>query len=90
MGKLPVNILLYFNRKFAGKLVVNHNYRVSGSQILIALFSLTVPNFVVFFRLLNEDIKNVLKTDIFLLQVGFTSDFVTYGPFNLCFCQFKF
>jgi len=49
-------------------------------QILTPLFSLTVPNFVVFFMLLvkkfNEDSKNVLKTVIFLLQVGFTRDFV--------------
>jgi len=39
----------------------------------------TVPNFVVFFRLLNrkfnEDFKNVLKTVIFVPQMGFTGDF---------------
>jgi len=43
------------------------------------LFSLTVLDFVVFFMLLdrkfNEDSKNVLKTVIFSLQVGFTGDF---------------
>jgi len=40
-----------------------------------------VPNFVVFFRLLdrkfNENFKNVLKTVIFLVQVGFIGDFVS-------------
>jgi len=63
-------------------------------QILTPLFSLTVPNFVVFLRLLdrkfNENSKNVLKIVIFLLQVGFTGDFVSDCPFKLCFCQFKF
>jgi len=43
------------------------------------LFTLTVLNFVVFFRSLNrkfnEDSNNVLKTVIFLLQVGFTGQF---------------
>jgi len=43
----------------------------------------------VFFRLLdrkfNEDSKNVLKTLIFSLQVGFTSDFVLDCHFKLCF-----
>jgi len=57
-------------------------------QTVAPLFSLTVPNFVVFFRLLdskfNEDFKNVLKTVIFLLQVRFTDDFVSYCPFKLC------
>jgi len=50
-------------------------------QILTPLFSLTVPNFVMFFRLLksqfNEDSKNVLETVIFSLQVSLASDFVT-------------
>jgi len=50
-------------------------------QTLIPLFLLTVPNFVVFFRLLDrkfdEDLKNVLKTVIFLLQIGFTGYFVS-------------
>jgi len=63
-------------------------------QILTPLFSPTVPNFVVFFRLLNtkfnEDSKNVLKTVIFLLQVGFTANFVPDCFFKLCFWQFKF
>jgi len=44
-------------------------------KILTPLFSLTVPNVVIFFRLLdrkfNEDSKNLLKTAIFSLQVGF-------------------
>jgi len=43
----------------------------------------------IFFRLLdrkfNEDSKNVLKTVIFLLQVGFTGDFVSDSPFKLFF-----
>jgi len=37
----------------------------------------------------NEDSKNVLKTVIFLLQVGFIGDFVPDCPFKLCFWQFK-
>jgi len=48
--------------------------------------SLTVPNFVVFLRLLdgkfNEDFKNVLKTVIFLLQVE-TGNFVLDCHFKL-------
>jgi len=43
-------------------------------QIFTPFFFLTVPNFVVFFRLLNrkfnENFKNELKTVIFSLQVG--------------------
>jgi len=43
-------------------------------QILTPLFSLTVQNFVAFFRLLdkefNKESKVVLKTVIFSLQVG--------------------
>jgi len=57
-------------------------------QTLIPLFSLTVTNFVVFFRLLdqkfNKDFKNVLKTIIFSLQVSFTGDFVPNCSFKLC------
>jgi len=58
-------------------------------QTLTLLFFLTVPNFVVFFRLLNrkfnEDSKNVFKTVILSLQVGFTSIFVPDCPFKLFF-----
>jgi len=59
-------------------------------QILTPLFYLTVLNIVVFFRLLdskfNEDSKNVLKTVIFSLQVGFAGDFVLADcSFKLCF-----
>jgi len=72
--------------------IVFSNYVFVGSNIEL-LFSLTVLNFVVFFRLLNrkfyEEFKNVLKTVIFSLQVGFTDDFVSDCPFKLCFCQFK-
>jgi len=57
-------------------------------KILTPLFSLTVPNFVVLFTLFdrkfNEESKNVLKTVIFLLQVGFISDFVPDCLFMLC------
>jgi len=60
---------------------------------LTPLFPLIVPNFVMFLKILdrkfNEDSKNVLKTVIFLLQVGFTGDFILDCPFKLCFCQFK-
>jgi len=48
---------------------------------------------VVFSRLLdrklNEDSKNVLKTVIFLLEVGFIVDFVLDCSFKLGFWQFK-
>jgi len=37
----------------------------------------------------NEDSKNVLKTVIFSLKVGFTGDFVPDCPLKLCFGQFK-
>jgi len=36
-----------------------------------------------------EDFKNVLKTIIFFLQVGFTSDFLLDFSFKLWFWQFK-
>jgi len=53
-------------------------------EILTFLFSLTVPNFVGFLRLsyrkFDEDFKNVLETVIFLLQAGFTDDFVSDYP----------
>jgi len=41
-------------------------------------------------RKFNEDSRNVLKTVIFSLQVGFLGDFVTDCLFKLCFWQFKF
>jgi len=63
-------------------------------QLFTPLFSLTVPDFEVFFmsldRKFNEDSKNVLKTVIFVLQVGFTSDFDTESPGKLSFWQFNF
>jgi len=63
-------------------------------QTLTLILSLTVQNVVMFFRLLDrkfdEDSKNVLKTVIFLLQVGFIMDFISDCLFKLCFCQFKF
>jgi len=40
-------------------------------------------------RKFNEDSKNVLKTVIFLLQVGFTGDFVHHCSLKLCLWQFK-
>jgi len=53
------------------------------------LFSLTIPNFVVFLRLLdrkfNKDFKNVLKTVIVSLQVRFTGNSDPDCPFKLCF-----
>jgi len=62
-------------------------------QTLTPLFHLTVPNCLVFFRLLNRkfngDSKNVLKTVILLLQVGITGNFVPDCSFKLRFCQFK-
>jgi len=38
----------------------------------------------------NEDTRNVLKTVIFSLQVGFTGDFVPDCSIKLCFWQIKF
>jgi len=65
-----------------------------ADQTLTPFFSLTLHDFVVLFvsldRKFSEDSKNVLKTVIFLLQVGFTGDFVPDCPFKLCFWQFKF
>jgi len=62
-------------------------------QTLKPLFSLAVPNFVVFFRLsdmkFDKDSKNVLKTIFFLLQVVFIGNFVPDCSYKLCFCQFK-
>jgi len=62
-------------------------------QTLTPLFSLTVLNFVVFFMLLhrkfNADSKNVLKTVIFSLPVGFPRDFVPECLYKLCFWQFN-
>jgi len=58
-------------------------------QTFTHLFSLTVSNFVVIFRLFDrkfdEDSKNLLKLLIFSLQVDFTSDFVPDCSFKLCF-----
>jgi len=49
-------------------------------------------NFVLLFKSLdgkfNEDSKNVLKTVIFSLQVGFKGRFVIDCLFKLCFYQF--
>jgi len=62
---------------------------VFGSSNFDTVFSLTVPNLIMFFRLLhrkfNEDFKNVLKTLIFSLQMGFTGDFVLDCLSKLCF-----
>jgi len=41
-------------------------------------------------RKFNEDSKNVLKTVIFVLQVGLTSDFDPDCPWKLSFWQFNF
>jgi len=65
---------------FTGNFVSGCSFKLAV-QILTSLFSLTVLNFVVFFfklldRKFNEDSKNVLKTVIFSLQVGFTGNFV--------------
>jgi len=66
---------------------------VLAVQILTPLFSLDVPNFIVFFRLLNRkfngDSKNVHKSVALSLQVGFTGNFVLDYSFKLCLWQFK-
>jgi len=58
-------------------------------QIFTPFFSLTVPSFAVFFRVLDRKFvrnsKNLLKTVISLRQVGFKRDFVPDCPFKLCF-----
>jgi len=41
-------------------------------------------------RKFTKDSKNMLKIVIFLLQVGFTVDFVADCPFKLYFWQLKF
>jgi len=41
-------------------------------------------------RKFNEDSKSVLKTVIFVLQVGLTSNFVPDCPWKLSFWQFNF
>jgi len=41
-------------------------------------------------RKFNEDFKNLLKTVIFLLQVGFTGDFVPDFSFKLYLWHFIF
>jgi len=46
--------------------------------------------FRLFDRKFKKDSKNVIKTVIFSLQMGFTADFVPDCPFYLCFCQFKY
>jgi len=65
---------------FKGDFVLDCQIVFLSDQILIPLFSMTLHDIVVFFmslgRKLNEDSKNVFKTVIFLLQVGFTGDFV--------------
>jgi len=82
---LQVSFAIDFVSDCAFTLSVNSNFDTA--------FSVTVPNFVVFFRLLdkkcNEDSRNVLKIVIFLLQVGFIDDFVPDCSFLNCFWQFK-
>jgi len=62
---------------------------ITGSSNFDPPFSLTVPNFVMLFRLLdgkfNEESKNVLKTVIFFLQVCYTGDFVAGLSFQTAF-----
>jgi len=67
---------------------------VFGSSNFDTTFLLDYTKFCsVFFRLLNrkfnEDFKNGHKRVIFLLQVGFTGDFVPHCYIKLCFWQFK-
>jgi len=67
---------------------------VSGSSNFDTTFLHDCTKFCsVFLRLcnrkFNENSKNVLQTVIFLLQVGFTANFVPDCPFKLCFWQFK-
>jgi len=67
---------------------------VSGSSNFDTAFLPDCMKFCsVFFSLLNRKFnghfKNVVKTVILSLQVGFTGDFVLDCPFKLCFWQFK-
>jgi len=66
---------------------------VSGNSNFDPAFLPDCTKFCSVFRLLNRKFnkhsKNVLKTVIFLLQVGFTRDFVPDCSFKLCFWQFK-
>jgi len=65
---------------FRGNFVPDCQNVFLADQILTTIFYLTLHDFVVFFialdRKFNEDSKNVLKTKIFLLQLGFTGNFV--------------
>jgi len=68
---------------------------VSGSlNFDTAFFPDCIKFCIVFFvRLLDmkfyENSRNVLKTVILSLQVGFIDDFVRDSPFKVCFWQFK-
>jgi len=92
------NMIQSFKVGFAGNFVPEYHFKHSNCvflaiQTLTPFYSLTVPDFVLFFmpldRKFNEDSKNVLKNVIQLLQVGFTGDFVLDYHFKLCFWQFK-
>jgi len=92
-GEKQCQSLNTFQMSFTSDFVLSFQTVFLTVESLTLLFSLTVPNFVVFFRLLdakyNKDSKNVLQTVILSLQVSCTSDFVPDCPFKLCFWQFK-
>jgi len=67
--------------------MVNYKYCVSGSSYFYIAFFTDLTWLLD--RKFNEDFKNVLKTVIFSLQVGFTGDFVLDSSFKLCFWQFE-
>jgi len=63
---------------------------ISSSSNYDTAFLPDCTKFLSFFRLLDkkfyEDFKNVLKTVIFFLQMGFPGDSVPDCPFKLYFC----
>jgi len=77
-------VIFSFQVDFTGDFILDCPFKLCflavQVQTLTHLFSLTVPNFVVFFKLLydkfNEHFKNVLKTVFFSLQVGLTINFL--------------
>jgi len=74
-------------------LTVLSNCVSGGSNFNIAFLPDCTKFCTVFLKLqnrkINDDSKNVLKTIIFLLEEGFTRDFIIDCLYKLCFWQFK-
>jgi len=89
--------LLFFHSKWVLQAIVSltvlPNCLYSSTNFDITFLPDCTKSYSVFFRFLdrkfNENSENVLKTVIFILQVGFTGDCFPDGPFKLFFWQFK-